>query len=167
MAIVIARKTNVRRHLILLSCCLSVHQLAAASSCWERAAERYGLSVLELGAHACVESAMRPEAINTSHQARTGTVDLGLMQINSGNLPGLARQGITREQLLSDPCTNLMVGAQILAERKARYGDSWVATGAYNASCTQLKGAACDQARAAYAWKVYRAMQRLGSEGHC
>ena len=27
--------------------------------------------------------------------------------------------------------------------------------------------AACDQARAAYAWKIYRAMQRLGSEGHC
>ena len=155
------------RPLILLSFFLPLSTSIAASSCWDRAAERYGLSVLELGAHACVESAMRPDAVNSSHQARTGTVDLGLMQINSGNLPGLARQGITREQLLSDPCTNLMVGAQILAERKARYGDSWVATGAYNASCTQLKGAACDQARAAYAWKIYRAMQRLGSEGHC
>lgn len=155
------------RPLILLSLCLAQLGPAAASACWEAAAARHGLSVLELAAHACVESAMRADAVNESHRARTGTVDLGLMQINSGNLPGLARQGITRERLLLEPCTNLMVGAQILAERKARYGDSWVATGAYNASCTQLKGAACDAARASYAWKVYRAMQRLGRDGHC
>lgn len=139
----------------------------AASTCWEQAAARYGISVLELSAHACVESGMQADAINTSHLARTGTVDLGLMQINSGNLPGLAKQGITREQLLRDPCTNLMVGAQILAERKARYGDSWTATGAYNAACTELKGAACEAVRSAYAWKVYRAMGRLRTQGHC
>ena len=156
-----------RRPRILLSIVTLMATPVASATCWDTAARRYGLTVLELAAHACVESAMRPDAINDAHRARTGTVDLGLMQINSGNLPGLAKQGITREQLLNDPCTNLMVGAQILAERKARYGDSWVATGAYNASCTRLKGAACDAARARYAWKVYRAMQRLGTRGRC
>lgn len=38
------------------------------------------------------------------------SVDLGLMQINSHNLPGL---GLTVEQVL-DPCNNLRAGSQIL-----------------------------------------------------
>lgn len=40
------------------------------------------------------------------------TVDLGLTQINSRNLPHL---GLTVEQVL-DPCTNIRAGAQILSE---------------------------------------------------
>ena len=110
---------------------------------------------------------MRPNAINRSHLARTGSEDLGLMQINSRHLPRLAKQGITRERLLGDACANLMVGAQILAELKQRHGDSWTATGAYNAACTSLKGQACLDARSRYSWKVYRAMQRLQQTGRC
>ena len=50
------------------------------------------------------------------------SVDLGLMQINSNNLPGL---GYTIEQVL-DPCNNLKAGSRILARGYAgaakRYG---------------------------------------------
>jgi type IV secretion system protein VirB1 len=50
------------------------------------------------------------------------SVDLGLMQINSRNLPGL---GYSIEQIL-DPCTNIHAGARILSRGYAgaarRYG---------------------------------------------
>src|SRR3954453_2284558 len=42
--------------------------------------------------------------------AKGSTVDLGLMQVNSANLPKL---GLSVEQVL-DPCTNITAGASIL-----------------------------------------------------
>ena len=51
----------------------------------------------------------------TSAMAAGYTVDLGLMQVNSANLPTL---GYTVEQMF-DPCTNLKAGAAILT---ANYG---------------------------------------------
>ena len=154
---------------LLLSCCLLtgvVHaeRVALDDPCWEHAAQAYGLHALELQAHACVESSLRLDAINDSHLARTGSVDIGLMQINSRNLSGL---GLTREQLLTDACTSIDAGARILSDVKRRHGDSWTATGAYNAACTQLQGEACEYARATYAWKVYRAMVNLVERGSC
>ena len=110
---------------------------------------------------------MRTTVVNDSHLARTGSVDLGLMQINSHWLPTLEPRGITRAVLLSDACVNIEVGAEILADLKRRHGDSWIATGAYNAACTQLQGAACDAARSKYAWKVYQAMVSLAETGRC
>ncbi|WP_217999638.1 lytic transglycosylase domain-containing protein [Thauera butanivorans] len=157
---------------ITLALALGISSATAAvppayQACFEQAAQRYGLHALELAAHACVESSMRADAINDRHVARTGSVDLGLMQINSRWLPKLEPQGITRDRLLTDACTNIEVGAGILADLKKRHGDSWNATGAYNAACTQLKGEACERARATYAWKVYGAMQALARRGAC
>ena len=125
-----------------------------AFACWDEAAQRYGTSPQLLYAMARVESSLNAAAVNNSHRKRTGTYDIGLMQINSSHLQTLARHGI-READLYDPCTSIHVGAWLLAGEFARRGMTWEAVGAYNAACTQLRGNDCQAARAKYAWLVY------------
>jgi hypothetical protein len=132
----------------------------AVDHCFDQAAHRYGVSSSLLRAIARVESSMNPAAVNASHVERTGTRDLGLMQVNTSHLRSLAAYGIDERRLLDDPCTNVHVGAWILADTLARHGDGWEAVGAYNAACSQLKGDACQAARRTYAWKVHRALQQ-------
>jgi hypothetical protein len=132
----------------------------AAASCWEAAGARYGVHPWLLAAIAKVESGFDPNAVNAAHAARTGSLDLGLMQINSSWLPVLARYGITREALF-DPCTSIAVGAWILADLFARHGVTWEAVGAYNAACVRLEPAECTARRAGYARKVEAALRQL------
>lgn len=136
----------------------------AQAFCFERAAQAYQLDPALLRAVAHVESSMKQHAMNTSHAEKTGSVDIGLMQINSRWLPKLATFGITREMLEKDACQNLLVGAWIMKDALNRQGDNWWGVGSYNASCTSLKGKDCERARYAYAWKVYRAMQKQSAE---
>jgi soluble lytic murein transglycosylase-like protein len=125
-----------------------------AHACWDEVAQRHGIPANLLYAIAQVESGLNPNVVNRSHFKHTGSIDIGLMQINSRNLPELAKRGITQASLF-DPCTNLDVGAGLLAELFSRRGLSWDSVGAYNAACTELKGDDCLKARARYAWKVY------------
>ena len=97
-----------------------------AHACWEEAAARYGVSSDLLVAIARTESNLDPAAIGRN---RNGSRDIGLMQINSAWLPTLAPHGIG-EQELFEPCTNIQVGAWILAGNVQRLGYTWDAVGA-------------------------------------
>ncbi len=135
---------------LALMATLSPHALA----CWGEAGQRYGVSADLLYAIARVESNLNPKAVNRSHIQRTGSYDIGLMQINNRHLSVLSRHGISESDLF-DPCTNIQVGAWLLSDLFSRNGTTWDAVGAYNAACSQLKGKACARARAQYAWRVY------------
>src|SRR4051812_45901669 len=70
--------------------------------CWEAAAQRYQLEASLLYAIAATESGLNPRAENRN---TNGSVDVGLMQINSTWLPTLARHGIHADDLWQ-PCIN-------------------------------------------------------------
>ncbi|MGR3909977.1 transglycosylase SLT domain-containing protein [Burkholderia sp. SR8] len=131
---------------IALSCALPG---LARADCLDDAATFQKVSVSLLRGIAQVESGMNPNAVNTN---TNGTVDIGLMQINSTWLPTLAREGITRESLF-DACTNAYVGAWILSQNIRQLGPNWNAIGAYNS--------ASPDKRLAYARKVYDAIRTL------
>jgi len=98
-------------------------------SCWERAAHAYGLDPWLLVAVAKVESSFNPNAINRSN--RNGSVDVGLMQINSFWFPRLERMGIKKQHLFN-PCVSIFVGAWIMSYNIRRHGMTKRGIGAYN-----------------------------------
>lgn len=120
-----------------------------ARACWQEAGSRYQIAPALLYAIARTESALNPTA---SHRNRDGSMDIGLMQINSVWLPDLAKYGISARDLW-EPCTNIHVGAWVLAQKIKKHGMTWDAVGAYNAT-TPLK-------RTHYAWKVYANLERF------
>lgn len=132
--------------------------MCAKAFCFEQAGREYNVNPKLLAAIAQVESSMKHDVLNETHIERTKTFDIGLMQINSGALKQLGKEGITKEMLLRDPCTNVRVGARILSEKFKKEGPGWEGVGAYNAACVQLKGEACRKARATYTTKVWKAL---------
>jgi type IV secretion system protein VirB1 len=77
---------------------------------------------------------------------RGESVDMGLAQINSKNLPAL---GLTVEQVF-DPCTNIAAGANILAASYGRAGSLGGALSIYNTGRSDSK------IGVAYAQKVFQ-----------
>lgn len=104
----------------------AMHPLTA---CMYRAGDRFHISPMLIWSISKIESGFDSGAMGRN---KDGSVDIGIMQINSRWLPTLQRYGITRASL-DDPCTNIHVGAWILANNIKQYGYNWEAIGAYNA----------------------------------
>ena len=133
---------------------LSMLAALPAHACWDAAAVRYGVSSELLYAIARTESALDPQAVGRN---QNGTHDIGLMQINSAWLPKLATHGIGEHDLL-EPCTNIQVGAWILAGNVQRLGYTWDAIGAYHS--------ASPARRRAYAEQIYRQIAEVRRSAH-
>lgn len=99
--------------------------------CFAVAAKVYQIPSEYLWAIGTVESSLNPRAKGRN---KNGTQDLGVMQINTSHLPYLGKYGINESRLLNEPCLNIHVGAWVLRGNMNRYGETWEAVGAYNAS---------------------------------
>ena len=130
----------------------------SADDCFEKAGSLYRVSPSLLKAIASVESNFNSRAVNRAN--RDGSVDVGLMQINSRWFKQLKQYGISPESLRDDACTNIHVGAWILATNFHAKGISWDAVGAYNAGFSNKPSAV--RARAIYINKVKKALQKQG-----
>ena len=124
------------------------------TNCFAHAAERYGVNESLLRAIAKVESNYDPQAV---HYDTDGTHDVGIMQINSSHFERLRQFNITEDNLFNSPCTNVAVGAEILAGFIKQFGLTWRAVGAYGAGSSPRK----ESARIAYAGLVSRALHKL------
>jgi soluble lytic murein transglycosylase-like protein len=122
--------------LAALCSCGTVHAF-----CYEEAGAMYGIAPRLLWTISKGESNYN---IN-------GSYDFGLMQINSSWASALRKMGISWESL-ADPCTNVKVGAWVLAQCMQDYGYTWTAVGCYN-SRTPSK-------RDRYAVRIARLMSR-------
>lgn len=111
-------------------CFSSLAATAQEQSCWESAAYRYQVPAEALVAIADIESNMNPAAFRVN---KDGSSDIGLMQVNSRELPQLAKYGITRESLF-DPCLNIHIGAWILASKINRHGYTWSGFATYHSA---------------------------------
>ena len=120
----------------------------AAAFCFEEAGATYEISPMLLWGIANVESSFVPTAINRN---TNGTYDYGVMQINSSWYRTLGPETWNK---LSDPCTNIRVGAWILAQCIQRHGYTWEAVGCYN-SGNKDKGRI-------YARKVFLVLKAAG-----
>ena len=114
-----------------------------ARACWDQAAARYQVNEMLLYAIARTESGLNPLAVGRN---RNGSHDIGVMQINSAWLPRLATYGVSEQDLL-EPCTNIHIGAWILALNFQKLGYTWEAVGAYNAKSPALRRAYVERVR--------------------
>ncbi|AOJ09985.1 lytic transglycosylase domain-containing protein [Burkholderia mayonis] len=125
----------------------------AHGDCIDDAARRYRVNVDLLRSIAYYESGLKPRAL---HCNDNGSIDIGLMQINSVHLPALRAQGIDRGRLY-DASVNARVGAALLRRQIDQYGETWRAVGAYHSRTPALSDR---YARAIYDIYVARPWER-------
>lgn len=125
----------------------------ARADCIDIAAHRYGVSADVLRSIAWYESHLNPAAV---HLNANGTVDLGLMQINSIHFAALKKEGIDRA-MLTNACVNAGVGASYLRSDIEHYGSTWISVGEYHSHTPQLSA---NYARAIHSIFINRPWER-------
>jgi soluble lytic murein transglycosylase-like protein len=124
------------------------------ADCFDEAAAYHHVNPAVIRAISIIESGGRSLSVNINSN---GSVDYGLMQINSSHLRDLARFGIYRRDLL-DGCTSIFVGAWLLRREMERYGNTWAAVGAYHSATPGLRDSYAKKVRAI----VYRLVGPIG-----
>lgn len=103
--------------------------IPAAADCYDDAAIHHNVNPWILRAIAAQESSFNP---NAKHPVNAdGSLDQGMMGINSVHLPELARYGITAGDLL-DECKSVFLAGWRLRAMVNKYGNNWNAVGGYN-----------------------------------
>ncbi|NVM77654.1 lysozyme-related protein Hpa2 [Duganella sp. SG902] len=108
---------------------------AARADCFDEAAAYQHVNATVLRAIAWQESRGRADAL---HHNANGSLDYGLMQINSAHKAELQRWGIAPEQLM-EPCVGVYVAAWHLRKMMLKYGNTWDAVGAYHSETPALR----------------------------
>jgi soluble lytic murein transglycosylase-like protein len=107
----------------------------ACADCFDEAATYQKVNPSILRAIAWQESHDHGDAL---HSNADGSIDYGLMQINSIHLAALAPYGIT-PQTLMEPCKNVYIAAWHLRRQMNRFGNTWQAIGAYHSTTPTLR----------------------------
>ena len=128
-------------------------------SCWVEYGEYYKIDPVLLYSIAYIESGLDSKAINKRSDKDK---DIGLMQINSWWFDRLSKLNILEKDLY-DPCTNIKVGAWILAHSISFFGNKWRAVGGYNAGTKNSKKT--EAIRKKYALKVFSAYVNFHNDG--
>ncbi len=102
--------------------------LPAYADCFDAAARYQRVNPMILRAIAWQESHYKPNAIRRNDN---GSIDYGLMQINSIHLSRLSRYGISSNTLMQ-PCASVYIAAWHLRQKMNKFGNTWQAVGAYH-----------------------------------
>jgi lysozyme-related protein Hpa2 len=121
--------------------CIAGH---ARADCFEEAAGYQHVNPTILRAIAWQESHGHAEA---KHLNANGSVDYGMMQINSIHLGDLSRYGVSRTMLM-DACVSVYVAAWHLKRMMIKYGNTWAAVGAYHSESPRERDLYQQQVRA-------------------
>ncbi|EKH2929589.1 transglycosylase SLT domain-containing protein, partial [Salmonella enterica] len=126
--------------------------------CFELAGRDANIDPMLLRAVAWQESGLNYRITGSNALAGFGEgYGYGLMQIDSQHLLFLKKYGITKENLISDICLNIYVGAYIMAVAFNKFGENWKAVGAYNAGFKE--NSKQQERRTLYARKVHATYQ--------
>jgi len=112
----------------LVVACMAPADAHADVDCFVAAAAYQHVSPVVLRAIAWQESRGNANAV---HRNRNGSIDYGMMQINSVHLPALSRYGVSAADLMN-PCSSVYVAAWHLHRMMLKYGNTWQAVGAYH-----------------------------------
>jgi soluble lytic murein transglycosylase-like protein len=102
---------------------------------FDEAGKHYNIPPLLLKKIATIESGINPKALNRN---ANGTLDYGLMQINSAHLRRLSKWGINEQNIL-DPKVNIFVGSWLLSEHIKAHGFNLQAVGRYHSATPVYK----------------------------
>ncbi|MDD5053108.1 MAG: lytic transglycosylase domain-containing protein [Sulfuricurvum sp.] len=102
---------------------------------FEEAGIHYNIPPLLLKKIATIESGINPRAIN--HNAN-GTLDYGLMQINSSHLKQLSQWGINERNIM-EPKINIYAGSWLLSQHIKEHGFNLQAVGRYHSATPLYK----------------------------